>query len=110
MSELILPEHLVKNKAVQTREDIPLDVERHQKAQYWLERAGQTLEATSGGEYVGSAAVHYFKLKGDNPQEIKFAVLCQIRGMDTIEEGFADYGHKELQKSLMESYGREVKK
>lgn len=109
MSELILPEHLVKNKAVQSREELPLERERTQKSRYWLERAGQTLQADADGEYVGSAAVHYYRLKGEGPNNFRFAAICQIKGMTEVEEGFADYGHKELQKALMEAYGRDVK-
>jgi hypothetical protein len=103
MSDLITPG---KNTAVFDRVEIPQDIERSKKANYWLERAGQTLEPP-GCEYLGSATIHYYKVKSLD-DKVRHSTVSQLTVRNVVEQ-LADWGYKELGKALMRTFGREVK-
>lgn len=93
----------LKNKADISRTDID-DHPMCSNAQSNLKLSGLAI-APFGMVYHGSAVVHYYKKSGTND----FAFATQLVGLQTIEEGQADVGWKELKKALMKAYGREDK-
>lgn len=106
MSEKLIEPGKGGGRAETTRDEIPMDTERSQKAKYWLERAGQTLEPPQS-EYIGSCTIHFYKhyeLEG----AMKYSTVSQLI-VSKVEEGLADFGHKEMQRALMKNYGRKVK-
>jgi hypothetical protein len=60
-----------------------------------------------GTEYAGSVVVHYYK----DTMSIKPTFRTQIFTMlGTVEEGFADYGWKQLREAMRAAYGRVAEK
>ncbi len=59
-----------------------------------------------GCDYQGSVVLHYYRVPNTND----FAFITSIVDMKTVEEGQADVGFKELQRSIMATYGKEPKK
>jgi len=89
------------------RADLPEDTNSAKESKFSLERAGR-LNTQLHSVYLGSAAIHYY-VKQILGNKHEFQVVCQLIGIDKVPEGFADYGHKELQKILMKHYGRSRK-
>ena len=79
--------------------------ERVERTNHWLRRAGEAC-TPAGYEYIGSAAVHYYK---NRFQERNFSTACQTL-VSNVEEGFCDVGWKKLREALMSAFGREEKK
>lgn len=103
MSGLILPRNVKREE----RTELPEDTGSAKESKYSLERAGR-LNTQYNSVYLGSAAVHYY-VKQILGNKHEYQVICQLIGFDNIPEGFADYGHKELQKALMKKFGRSRK-
>lgn len=89
------------------RETLPSDGNAAKESNHLLERAGRLL-TQFGSYYLGSATVHYY-VRQPMLNKHEYQIISQLIGMEKIPEGFADYGHKELQKSLMKAYGRSRK-
>lgn len=96
-----------ENKAKVDRQEIATNNLAALRAKALIEEAAKLL-APLGAEYSGSAVIHYFELPSIGHNQRRFATATQVY-IENIDEGFADWGHKELQKALMRSYGREVK-
>lgn len=103
MSGLILPRNVKREERV----GLPEDTGSAKESKYSLERAGR-LNIQHNAVYLGSAAIHYY-VKQILANKHEYQVVCQLIGIDKVEEGFADYGHKELQKVLMAHFGRSRK-
>lgn len=74
-----------------------------ESAQEMIKRAGIILTPPEL-EYLGSATVHFYRHKTSDVR--LFATAQQIVGLERVEEGQADAGFKELQRSMMSAYGR----
>lgn len=82
------------------------DAEDHparQSAEDLIKRAGTSITMLDQ-EYLGSAVVHFYRHKD---QFVRlFATAQQVIGMEQVQEGHADAGFKELQRTMMGAYGR----
>lgn len=103
MSKLILPEHL-KPKVETERETLPVD-NKAAESIYSIRRSGECMKPHRA-KYIGSAVIHYYDAEGTE-ETYRHQVITQCL-VETVPEGFADFGHKELQKALMKAFGREV--
>ena len=77
----------------------------HAKASRDLVRRAGEMHCPVGATYLGSASIHYFSIEGMTSMQPQFFVACQV-DVGKVVEGHADIGWKQLQKALMQSYGR----
>lgn len=99
MSKLILPRNMKREK----NEELPQESLKNLRSKELITTAGELL-AQPGAEYLGSATVHYY-VRSILDNEHTYETIQQI-SVSKVAEGFADYGFKQLQKALMEAYGR----
>lgn len=108
MSKLILPKGMGKNSAKTDREELDIRESKSALGNHHTMLSGAAFKPP-GAKYLGSAVVHYYEGVFSDDNAPRFQTVTQCLVMD-VPEGLADFGHKELQRALMRTYGREVKK
>lgn len=94
------------NEAKENRETRTIEQGPDAEAASLIEKAGGIVQPP-GLVLVGSAALFYYKHAFT--LEPTYSV-AQLLSLQAVEEGFADYGWKELRKAMMNQYGREAPK
>lgn len=102
MTKLVLP----RNMKRESKDNLPQDDLASIRAKELQSTQGEIL-ARPGSTYLGSATVHYY-VRNVMGNEHTYETIQQV-SINKVPEGFADYGHKELQKSMMAAYGRKEK-
>lgn len=68
-------------------------------------KKGGALLAPFGYECIGYACVFYYQDKREFVNEARF-ITQQLTSLTEVPEMFADFGHKELQGTMMAAYGK----
>lgn len=102
MTKLILPGRNTAEESHEKRNANDLPV---QGAKARVVDAGRIL-CPFNAEYLGSAVVHFFGVPSV-PGKPTYQIIIHTM-LEKVPEGFADYGHKELRKHMMDAYGRKA--
>jgi len=94
-----------KTKAEIERVDLSSSTEESRLSKDHIKKSGLLL-STPSFMYAGSATVHYYTHVLD-PQKFQFVTVVNT---EKINEHMADFGWKELRKSLMKNFGHEDEK